>query len=124
MALLGLCNFLFNLAFAVFLFLCQRRQGQFFGGLVGILFCCLAFAFLRTIVELVPCLKLSNFASGLRRFLLELDFRSILLGFRSSCGRGGDRGNDKILLSSRGYIPASELCFRGLLLGFRIFLFF
>ena len=69
----------------------SAAAGTIFGGLVGLLFC-LAFAFLRTIVELVPCLKLSNFASGLRRFLLELDFRSILLGFRSSCGRGGDRG--------------------------------
>ena len=31
---------IFCLAFAVFLFLFQPRQGQFFGGLVGILFQC------------------------------------------------------------------------------------
>ena len=37
---------IFCLAFAVFLFLFQLRQGQFFGGLVGILFQCSTFAYL------------------------------------------------------------------------------
>jgi hypothetical protein len=52
LALLGLRNYVFG--FRCFFVSASAAAGTIFGGLVGLLFCCLAFAFLRKIVELVP----------------------------------------------------------------------
>jgi hypothetical protein len=70
------------------LFLFQRRQVQFFCWACGnVLFGFRLFE--KQFVELVALTFL--FRVGLAHFLLELDFRGVLLGFRSFCGRGGDR---------------------------------